>query len=192
MSSLEREFTAAVENVELQVFIDLIRSRPSLSLAEIGELSHGRFADVLGRISVGQLIGGPLGEREMAAGGSTRPFAANARISRSRPAPARGGASAFASSIEQGMHGLDQEMGEDELLLPNGDVNTRTPAGRSLYDDRVMDVIRGSDGALTAPEIRSACHGTPLQVRKSLARLISGSMVSCEGKARATRYIASN
>lgn len=170
MSSLENEFTAAVKDAELQVFIELIRARPSLSLAEISKLSRGRFAEILARVSVGQLIEGSVFVDEMLEG---------ARPSFRFEAKGRPKSSATGSSSAT-----------DDLLLPNGDVNTRTPAGRRLYDERVMDVIRSSHGPLTAPEIRAAAKGTPLQVRKALARLISEQVVSFEGKARATRYMA--
>ena len=187
MSSLEHEFTAAVKDAELQVFIELIRARPSLSLAEIAKMSRGRFGEILSRVSVGQLIEGsvfPVEDADYgtshngsAQGGSNGHTRQSEIEFASRPV-------AFNGKLTRRARGHES----DELLLPNGDVNTRTPAGRQRYDERVMEIMRSSDGPMTAPEIWAACKGTPLQVRKALARLIAEGEVAFEGKARATRY----
>ena len=61
MASFEREFSAAIENAEKAVFIDLIRSRPDLSLADLAKLAKGRFAGLAGSITVGELLGATKG-----------------------------------------------------------------------------------------------------------------------------------
>lgn len=67
------------------------------------------------------------------------------------------------------------------------DVDTRTAAGRELYDREVLAALQ--DGcAISAEELRARVGGTPLQARASLARLIENGHVLWEGKARGTRY----
>ena len=58
MPSFEREFSAAVENAERNVLIDLIRSRPEMSLADIGRLSKGRFSGLMSSVTVRDLLDG--------------------------------------------------------------------------------------------------------------------------------------
>lgn len=62
MPSFEREFSAAVENAERNVLIDLIRSRPEMSLADIGRLSKGRFSGLMSSVTVRDLIDGAVGK----------------------------------------------------------------------------------------------------------------------------------
>ena len=57
MASFEREFSAALDDAERNVFIDLIRSRPDMSLADLAKLSKGRFSSLAGSISIGELLG---------------------------------------------------------------------------------------------------------------------------------------
>jgi hypothetical protein len=70
------------------------------------------------------------------------------------------------------------------------DVDTRTAAGRSDYDARVLEFIRACDGPVSASEIRDHVKGTSLQVRKAVARLIESEHVTWHGLARGTRYSA--
>lgn len=58
MASFEKEFSAALDNAERNVFIDLIRSRPDMSLADLAKLSKGRFSSLAGSISIGELLTG--------------------------------------------------------------------------------------------------------------------------------------
>lgn len=61
MSSFEREFNSAVEAVERDVFINLVCENPQLTLAELTKLGKGKFANLLGMISVGDIIEGSRG-----------------------------------------------------------------------------------------------------------------------------------
>ena len=58
MPDFERQFAHAIESAERAVFVELIRSNPSLSLAEIAKLGKGRFEGLLGMVTVGELFGG--------------------------------------------------------------------------------------------------------------------------------------
>lgn len=161
VSSFEREMSAAVKDVQRAVFLDLIRSHPEMTLAELSKLSKGQFASLLSSVTVGEVINaGREGER-------------------ARLAAAAGGGD------------LDlEEDDDDDDGEESGDVNTRTAAGRREYDNRVLEFVRESDDAVSATEIRSHVGGTSLQVRKSVARLIETEQVTWHGKARGTRYSA--
>lgn len=69
-------------------------------------------------------------------------------------------------------------------------VNTRTPEGRTRYDEAVLSLVRESDGPIAAATIRKKVGGTPLQVRAALNRLIEAGQVEYQGRARAMRYTA--
>lgn len=71
MASFEREFSAALDDAERTVFIDLIRSRPDMSLADLAKLSKGRFSNLAGSISIGELLGSAKATR----GGTRKPAA---------------------------------------------------------------------------------------------------------------------
>jgi len=75
MASFEREFSAALDNAERSVFIDLIRSRPDMSLADLAKLSKGRFSSLAGSISIGELLNG-AGVKAGRGGGAPRRAAA--------------------------------------------------------------------------------------------------------------------
>lgn len=68
------------------------------------------------------------------------------------------------------------------------EINTRTSAGREVYDNDVMAAL-GQD-AQTAAQIRKVAGGTALQVRTALARLAKAGRVRTSGQARGTRYQA--
>lgn len=76
MASFEREFSAALDNAERNVFIDLIRSRPDLSLADLAKLSKGRFSSLAGSISIGELLNGAGRSAARSGRGATRKAAA--------------------------------------------------------------------------------------------------------------------
>ncbi len=75
MANLEKEFSAAVESAERNVMIDLIRSRPQMSLADIARLTKGRFSGLLSTVTVADLLRGSVGGR----GGNGRSVAAGKR-----------------------------------------------------------------------------------------------------------------
>jgi hypothetical protein len=163
VSSFEREMSAAVKDVQRAVFLDLIRSHPEMTLAELSKLSKGQFSSLLSSVTVGEVINaGREGERA----GKVAP-------------PSLGGHADMEDDYDED----DDDDGEE-----GSDVNTRTAAGRREYDNRVLEFVRNSDEAVSATEIRNHVGGTSLQVRKSVARLIEAEQVTWQGKARGTRY----
>jgi len=67
---------------------------------------------------------------------------------------------------------------------------TRTQAGRSDYDEKVMASISGSKGPISAEQARKKIGGTPMQFRAAVERLLAAKKVKREGKARGTKYRA--
>ena len=55
--SFEREFNAAFEGAERTVFLDLLKAKPQMSLADLAKLTKGRFASLAAQITVGELMG---------------------------------------------------------------------------------------------------------------------------------------
>lgn len=57
--------SAAVKDVQRTVFLDLIRSHPEMTLAELSRLSKGQFSGLLSSVTVGDVInaGSSVGER---------------------------------------------------------------------------------------------------------------------------------
>lgn len=56
VSSFEREMSAAVRDVQRSVFLELIRSHPEMTLAELSKLSKGQFSGLLSSVTVGEVI----------------------------------------------------------------------------------------------------------------------------------------
>lgn len=48
--------SAAVKDVQRSVFLDLIRSHPEMTLAELSKLSKGQFSGLLSTVTVGEVI----------------------------------------------------------------------------------------------------------------------------------------
>lgn len=159
--------SAAVKDVQRAVFLDLIRSHPEMTLAELSKLSKGQFSSLLSSVTVGEVINaGRDGERS-----------------------AKQGTADFdEDEDEDDREEGDEDEDEDEDGEEDSDVNTRTAAGRREYDNRVLEFVSSSDDAVSATEIRNHVGGTSLQVRKSVARLIEAEQVTWQGKARGTRY----
>lgn len=153
--------SAAVKDVQRAVFLDLIRSHPEMTLAELSKLSKGQFSSLLSSVTVGEVINaGREGDRS-----------------------SQTGTASFDEDDDEDERDEDEDDGEE-----GSDVNTRTAAGRREYDNRVLEFVRNSDDAVSATEIRNYVGGTSLQVRKSVARLIEAEQVTWQGKARGTRY----
>jgi hypothetical protein len=152
--------SAAVKDVQRAVFLDLIRSHPEMTLAELSKLSKGQFSSLLSSVTVGEVINaGREGDR------STK---------------------MVTPSFDEDEDEHDED--EDEEGEEGSDVNTRTAVGRREYDNRVLEFVRTSSDAVSATEIRNHVGGTSLQVRKAVARLIEAEQVTWQGKARGTRY----
>jgi hypothetical protein len=163
VSSFEREMSAAVKDVQRAVFLDLIRSHPEMTLAELSKLSKGQFSSLLSSVTVGEVINaGREGDR-------------SAKM-------------ATPSFDEDDDERDDEDEDDDDDGEEGSDVNTRTAAGRREYDNRVLEFVRTSSDAVSATEIRNHVGGTSLQVRKAVARLIETEQVTWQGKARGTRY----
>ena len=73
---------------------------------------------------------------------------------------------------------------------PGRGASTRTPAGRSDYDEKVLSVIGGSKGPISAEDARKKIGGTPMQFRAAAERLMASKKIKREGKARGTKYRA--
>lgn len=71
-------------------------------------------------------------------------------------------------------------------------VNTRTQAGRRVYDASILSALEASGPGTRAVDLRKACGGSALQVRTALARLIEAGKVTWEGQARGTKYSLSS
>jgi len=71
-----------------------------------------------------------------------------------------------------------------------GSVDVRTPAGRTAYDQAVLQAVVEAKDPVSAPDVRAKAGGTPAQARASLDRLISGGKLGYKGRARGTRYFA--
>lgn len=71
-----------------------------------------------------------------------------------------------------------------------GAVNTKTSAGRAVFDAAVLEALQGAKGPIGASKLRKKLGGTGLQMRTALNRLIDGGKVRYQGRARATKYTA--
>jgi len=68
--------------------------------------------------------------------------------------------------------------------------STRTPEGRTDYDQKVLGLIGGSKAPVSAEEARKKIGGTPMQFRAAAERLLASKKIKREGKARGTKYRA--
>jgi hypothetical protein len=177
VSSFEREMSAAVKDVQRSVFLDLIRSHPEMTLAELSKLSKGQFSGLLSSVTVGEVINAG---REFSDTEAHEEESSGSAVLMSSMSSMSSGASGGTLGSLRALTSGDAESDEE--------VNTRTAVGRREYDLQVLAFIRESDEAVSATEIRNHIGGTSLQVRKSVARLIESEQVTWQGKARGTRY----
>ena len=68
--------------------------------------------------------------------------------------------------------------------------STRTPEGRTDYDQKVLAIVAGSKAPVSAEEARKKIGGTPMQFRAAAERLLASKKIKREGKARGTKYRA--
>jgi hypothetical protein len=68
--------------------------------------------------------------------------------------------------------------------------STRTPEGRTDYDQKVLGIIGSSKAPMSAEEARKKIGGTPMQFRAAAERLLASKKIKREGKARGTKYRA--
>jgi hypothetical protein len=79
--------------------------------------------------------------------------------------------------------------GRSEFVEVPTNWETRTEAGRTMFDRAVLQALEGCGGVnVSAEQIRAELGATPAQVRTSLNRQIEAGEVSFTGKARGTRY----
>ncbi|NVB39359.1 hypothetical protein G6O69_16065 [Pseudenhygromyxa sp. WMMC2535] len=64
MSTFEREMSEAVKEVQRSVFLELIRSHPEMTLAELSKLSKGQFSGLLSSVTVGDVLSAGVGGEE--------------------------------------------------------------------------------------------------------------------------------
>lgn len=86
-------------------------------------------------------------------------------------------------------HAEARRSGTDSPFKSGRAVSTRTAKGRRDLDDQVLSFVMESDEACTATMVRTSIGGTPLQIRRSLNRLIERGEITYEGQARGTRYL---
>jgi hypothetical protein len=177
--------SAAVKDVQRSVFLDLIRSHPEMTLAELSKLSKGQFSGLLSSVTVGEVINAGH-EYEDATPMKPSPSGS------SRASNSSSVSSSSSSSLSSRSDDSDSELSDlsDDDTESSEEVNTRTAAGRREYDQRVLELIREASDPVSATEIRNHVGGTSLQVRKAVARLIESEQVTWQGKARGTRYSA--
>lgn len=77
---------------------------------------------------------------------------------------------------------------EEWKSIWTGEVETKSAAGRSALDARVLAYLRTRQDSVAAKDIEAATGGTSAQVNASLGRLITAGLVVREGQARGTRY----
>jgi hypothetical protein len=67
-------------------------------------------------------------------------------------------------------------------------VQTRTIAGRTEFDDRVLDAVRSLGGSAQSKDIQRLVGGTTLQRRVALKRLVQSRKLTRSGNTAATTY----
>ncbi len=68
-------------------------------------------------------------------------------------------------------------------------VNTRTAAGRSAFEEAILEALGElGGGPVSGAQVKDKVGGTSLQVRTAMNRLIEAGKVTFEGKARGTKY----
>lgn len=186
MSRFETAFKAAIADNERRILITTLRSSPELTLGELHKLSKGNLGKLFSEITLGQLISGDGGDaapargRGKAAGGRRGGRGGRAKGS------AEGKAAAPAAAAAEG------EAAEGRKGRGRGGkakaVNTRTPEGRSTYDEALFKAVESAGAPIGAGALISKVGGTSLQARAGLARLIEAGRITWTGKARGTKY----
>lgn len=164
MSKYEAAFKAALAEAERRICLDVLRSSPELSLAELHKLGRGRLSSVFAELTVGELVRGAADAAPPTRG---RKAAAGARSSAAaKPAPEKADAAPPA--------------------VP--EVNTRTVEGREAYDVALYGAVKDIGRPARVAEIIARVGGTNLQARAGLTRLINAGKLTWTGKARGTKY----
>lgn len=77
---------------------------------------------------------------------------------------------------------------EEWKSIWTGEVETKTAAGRSALDARVLAYMRTRTDLIAAKDIEANTGGSSSQVNASLGRLVAAGLIVREGQARGTRY----
>lgn len=72
--------------------------------------------------------------------------------------------------------------------IPGRKINFRDPDEKEEFTKAVADFVRKAGGPVTSTEINQEVGGSANQIRQVLMPFVEGGLISCTGKARATRY----
>ena len=136
MSRFETTFRNAVANAEKEVLVDHLRANSQMSLQELGKLATGQLGNLLGQITLSDLIG------ERAPRSST---AASAGWSGGDGSPARksSGEARQPASAPQQPQARKAKAEPAARKAPGAEVDTRTAEGRAAYDEAFLADLRG-------------------------------------------------
>ncbi len=169
MSKPDSSFVAAVEGRRRQLCVEMLRQNLQLTLSELHQLAKGDLGKLLATITVKDLLHpDQAAQPRDAAAAPARGKASGPKVAKS-PVEAKAPAKAAAPPATE-------------------EVNTRTAAGRAVFDRAVFEAIRTIGGAVGAGAIQKRVGGTNMQVRSACNRLIEAGQLTWTGKARGTRY----
>lgn len=157
-------FVAAFEDGKRQICLDLLRTYPQITVAEV-LTAGGDLGKLLGSLTVGEILG--------------------QEPRRSPPQPRTPPA---ARPVQGPVKPAAPQKPAAEAAEGPREVNTRTPAGRAAFDIVVFEALKGIAGPAGAGELQKRVGGTNMQVRTAVNRLIEQGRVTWTGKARGTRY----
>jgi len=179
MSKFESTLKSAIAAHERRILISTLRSSPELTLGELHKLSKGNLGRLFSEITLGQLISGedsaPAGGRNDVETGSVR------GTRKGNPAGSKAPVTTSAGEAEAAPEGRKRG-GKAKT------VNTRTPEGRSAYDEALFKALEAAGVPTGAGALIGKVGGTSLQARAGLARLIEAGRITWVGKARGTKY----
>lgn len=172
MADMDNVLDAAADQ-QRAALVKVIRSKPTVTLADLSALLHGRLGPILGSITIADLTEGAADSN---AGAPSSNFTAR-REGRNGQLESAGG-----TARRRVVTMVDDEAGP-------ASVESRTAAGRARYDEALLEVLREHAGQpLSAGELRGLAGGSDLQARAALQRLVDSGAVVRTGKARGTRY----
>lgn len=178
MQDLETRMLAAVANAERDVLLAHVRSNPSLTLAEFGQILAAPPFRHLGDIKVGEVLrdffttSGAHSARAASRAAELSHSSSRAAAEVARVAPPRRRRSQASGSTEE-------------------PVDTSSAEARRAYDARVLSAIRERKGWVSSEELRPVVGGTGSQLGAALSRLCANGELTWTGRARGTKYALS-
>ncbi|HRI09301.1 MAG TPA: hypothetical protein PKW35_15880 [Nannocystaceae bacterium] len=163
----ESAFRDAVAERQRTICINLLRQSPELTVGDLASLAKGQLADLLARITVGDLTG-----REPALVTAPRRSALAA-------------ATPSATTIAAPTPAATPPAAPTPRPVP---ADVRTPAGRVRYEASLLTALADTPGFTGVAALLAKAGGTNLQARAALNRLIEAGKVTWTGKARGTKY----